>query len=345
MRKQILLIELAGIGDLVLSSPLIRNLKDNNPGTAIYFLSFADTAGLLQKSPYLDRVFVLRKSLWGFMDNLFVLNKLRKLDIDLAINLKQHYTFSGAIKMYLLLRFIKTKQSLGRNTDGKGFFYNIKIDDKINTPRHEVEYKLDLLTILGYDIKNKKLEVWFDDSDKIETDDFLESKGILDSDLLIGINPGGFRPTRRWNWKNFSGIAEILTKKYKAKIIITGTKGEGWLAEKIGLSASCQIIDSCGKLSLTQLAALIKRCNLYISNDTGPMHIANALGTPLLAIIGPGRVKLAPYQEKNCIILKKQVECAPCYKFHCRDMRCLKNITPDEVIGAAGILLKDYVKD
>jgi len=341
MDKKILLIELAGIGDIILSGPAIKNLRSSYPGSSIYLLTFAGPAELIRKSPYLDMVFVLHKGLKGVFNDILVLNELRRLHTDVAINLKQHYTLNGAMKMALLLKFIRPKKTLGRNTDDKGFFYDIKIEDKINTERHDVEYKLDLIQALGCYIKDKRLEVWFDDFDIRKVKDFLEENSILDSDFLIGINPGGYRPSRRWNWENFAKVAEVLAKIYSAKIIITGAKYERWLAERISRKMSAQAIDASGKLSLTQLIALIKRCNLYITNDTAPMHIANALKTHLVAITGPGTMKTVPYQKENSIILKKDVECSPCYKFRCKDMKCLKIITVDEVIEACKKLLKD----
>lgn len=342
--KRILIIELAGLGDIVLSSPAIRDLRQHYPDSSIYFLSFPRTSGLLRKSSYIDKVYELRKGMGGILNNITLISQLRRLQIDIAINMYQHYTWRGLISMFLLFVLIKAKRTLGRNTDGKGFFYDIKIEDATDSHRHEVETKLALIQALGCDIKDRGLEVWFDDGDRKETGDFLRNRGILASDLLIGINPGGFRPSRRWNWDRFAQVCDILAREYKAKIIITGSKSEVDLANKIKEKTVIKPVVSTGKLSLTQLAALISRCNLYISNDSGPMHMANALRTPLVAIMGAGRPKIYPYQKTNCLIVKKDALCAPCYKFSCRDMRCLNLITVDEVIRASKTLLKGYAK-
>jgi heptosyltransferase-2 len=339
MGKKILLIELAGIGDVVLSSPVIKNLRSRDADSSIYFLAYSGPAEILKKSPYLDRIFIFHKVLKGTLSNIYVIKKLRNLEIDIAVNLYQHYTLGGAINMESLLKSIRPKRTLGRNTDGKGFFYDIKIEDTIITTRHDVEYKLDLIRALDCNIDDKKLEVWVDDSDMVKVKEFLQRHSISDSDLLIGINPGSHRPAHRWDWENFAKTAGELAKIYKAKIIITGTKAELGLARKISLKMSVKPVVSAGLLTLGQLVALIRRCNLYISNDTGPMHIANALGTPLIAIIGPGTMKTAPYQKDNCIILKKDVECSPCYKFRCKDTKCLNMITVDEALGACKKLL------
>lgn len=342
--KKILLIELAGIGDTILSTPAIRNLRENYPNSFIYFLTFRQSASLLQKSPYLNRVFIFHKGLKGVLNNLFVLSELRRLRLDVAVNLYQHYSLKGAIKMALLFKFIRPQKTIGRNTDGKGFFYDVRIEDTINSQRHDVEYKLDLVKALGCEIKDKRLEVWIDDVDTEKVEGLLERSSVSGSDLLIGISPGGHRPSRRWDWKDFAQVCQDLAKRYQAKIIITGTEDERSLAKKIIAALPNRTIDACGKLSLSQLAALIKRCNLYISNDTAPMHIANALGTPLVAIMGPGPMKTAPYLKDKCIILTKDVDCAPCFKFRCKDMRCLKTIATDEVTKACDVLLKDYAQ-
>lgn len=318
--KKILLVELAGIGDAVLSSPAIKNLRKNFPEAKIYYLTFAGPAEILRKSPYLDKVFVVRRGLKGIIGDIPVLKELRKMHIDVAVNMYQHYTLGGALNMALLLKLVNAVKTYGRNTDGKGFFYDVKIEDAIKTARNDAEYKLDLIKALGCNIGDKRLEVWFDDSDKNAVRDFLEKHSISDTDLLIGMNPGAHRLTHRWDWENFARVAETLAKRHGGKIIITGSQDEHWLAEKIRRKISAEAINTAGVLSLTQLAAFMKRCNLYITNDTGPMHIANASGTRMVAIMGTNVLKTAPYQKDKCVVLNKNVECVPCYKANCGNM-------------------------
>lgn len=340
MEDKILFIELAGIGDAILSGPAIRNLRRCFPAASIAVLTFPETAQLLEKCPYLDRLFVLRRGVAGFSDSISTLIELRKMNFDKAINLYRLYSISGAFKMRLLLSLIKPKIKIGRNTDDRGSFFDIKIDDFSVSQQHDAQVKLDLIEALGCRIEDKHLEVWFDDSDTQAIRSFLEKNSISDSDLLIGINPGSRRPSRRWREERYAAVADELVKKYKAKIIITGSQAEHGLIEKIICKMFHPPIDTCGRLSLTHLAALINKCRLFISNDTAPMHIANALKVPLVAIMGPGTMRTAPYQKENCVILKKDSFCAPCYKFRCPDKKCLDAISVDEVIEACGRLLK-----
>lgn len=338
-QNKILLIELAGIGDVVLSSPAIRNLRTCYADSSIYFLTYPGPAQIVKNSPYLDEVFIIKKGAGRFFSNFRVLNKLRSLTIDIAVNLYLHHTLRGVVNMATLMKIIRPRKTFGRNTDGKGFFYDIKIDDSMNSTRHDAEYKLDLIKALGCNIKDKQLEIWPEDSAKIEVEGLLEKNSVSASDFLIGINPGATRLSHRWDWENFAKVGEVLAGKYKAKIVITGSRNEKELAEKILHKISDSVIDTTGN-SLAQLTAVIKRCSLYITNDTGPMHIANALRIPLVAIMGPGIMKTSPYQKENCIILRKDVECWPCYKFRCKDMKCLNLVTVNEVIEASKKLLE-----
>ncbi len=332
--KRILLIELAGIGDAVLSMPAIRNLRRNYPHSTLYYLTFSEPAQVINGCPYLDDIYVLSKKKRYIFTNLSIAKKLRDWHPQVAVNLYQHYTLKGTLNCFFLLKYINPSITVGRNTDGKGFFYDIKIEDTLDTQRHDVEYKLDLLRALGCKIEDKHLELWPGQDDIDRVSEFLNNRSISESDFLIGINPGAHRLTHRWSWENFAQVADILIDRFKAKIIITGSKEESLLGKLIVKKVRRSIIDTVGVFTLTQLLALIKRCNLFITNDTGPMHIANALRIPMVAIMGPGGLKTAPYQRENCIIVRKEVSCSPCYKFKCKDLRCLKGVTVEEVIEA-----------
>lgn len=339
MKDKILLIELAGIGDAVLSTPAIRNLRRCFPDAYICYLTLPGPAQLMSKSPYLDCVYSLQHEM-RINDNFSVLNKLRRFNFDTAINLYQLYTKIGALKMAFLLNFLKAKRNIGRDTDGRGHFYSIKVPDSLVSERHDVEFKLDLLKILGCRIEDKNLELWFDDLDARIAGEFLEENSISDSDILIGVHPGAHRLSRRWDYRRFAAVADQLIKMYKAKIIITGSKQDQGLVRNIRLRMSNPSIDASGRFSLTQITALIKMCDLFITNDTAPMHIANTLAVPLIAVMGSGSLRTSPYQKENCIVLRKNVDCSPCYKFACKDRKCLEAIIVEMVIDASKQLLK-----
>jgi heptosyltransferase-1 len=125
------------------------------------------------------------------------------------------------------------------------------------------------------------------------------------------------------------------------RVVITGTEKDILVANALlGSSRQAKIINACAKTSVNQLACLIKRCSVYISADSSPLHIAAAMGTPFVALFGPtdSRRHLPP--AKDFIVLKKDLSCSPCYKTKCRRKSCLEAITPEEVLGAVNALLK-----
>jgi ADP-heptose:LPS heptosyltransferase len=169
----------------------------------------------------------------------------------------------------------------------------------------------------------------------------LEKEGLTKETALIGIHPGGM-PSRRWPVESFCGIIEDISKRISCKFVITGGKGEQNLGQRLMRINNARIINFIDKLNLKELCALIKRCKLFITNDTGPMHIAAILKTPLVAIFGPGDiVRFDPRNiSDKAEVLYQKADCAPCEKVVCKDLRCLTVITPKEAIEASLRLLQ-----
>lgn len=338
--KKILLIDLAGIGDMIMSSVPIINLREHYKRAQISILTYPNPAKAVFKCPLLNQVHVLSNNFFSGIRNLSVLTSLRKENFDLAINLHQHYSLTGALKMRILLFLINAKKTAGRNTDGKAQFYDIKILDTIYADKHNVDYKLELLQAVGCPIKEKRLRIWFDEVDVKEANKFLKENSISETDLIIGINPGAARISHRWPWQRFKETAEHLINNHEAKIIITGSREDSLLAQRIKQEKE-NVIVATGKLSMTGLFALMQSMHLFITNDTGPMHIANALGLATVAIMGTKVMKSSPYQKENCQIVKADIDCKICYKQNCRSLDCMQSIKTDQVITAASKLLKE----
>jgi heptosyltransferase-2 len=335
--EKILIVNLAGIGDLVMSSAALRSLREQFPHAYISFLVLSENRDLLRSCPYINEVFVLsnRLNLKNTFGNISNISRLRQERFDIAINLYNLYTVYGAIKMWFLFIAIAAKKTLGRDTDRKGFFYNFKINDSIKSRRHQVERMLDVVKFLGASDSNKEPEVWFSQRAEDNVKQFLRGKNIKDSDIVIGINPGARRLVRRWPLENFAELLNKLNQISNAKIVLTGSDKERPLVQEICDRLNAMPINSCGELGIEDLIVFIKRCNLFITNDTGPAHIANALKRPLIVLAGSGPAVFYPYLKDNCIIIRKSVSCSPCYKYKCRNLDCLKAITPEEVFSAA----------
>jgi heptosyltransferase-2 len=171
--------------------------------------------------------------------------------------------------------------------------------------------------------------------------ELLLKEGVNESDILIGIHPGGI-PSHRWPAESFSMLMKSLAKDRPVTFVITGDKNDFWLANAVLARSEVRALNLAGKFNIPELAVLIRRCSLFISNDTGPMHIAAMLRVPQVAMFGPGYIKRYDPSRisDKAVVLHKSVDCSPCDKPDCPDLKCLKVITVDQVLSAARQLLK-----
>jgi ADP-heptose:LPS heptosyltransferase len=314
--KKILVIRLDRIGDVVLSTPVIRALRQNFPEAIIHFLVKEYTLDIVVGNPHINAVKVYGK------------DRLEK-DYDIAIALhpgihQNYLTFiSGAC-----LR-------IGYASSGGGFFLtNIVADNSQGCLCHEVELTLKAVEVLGCLGKDKYLEIYENKLAKEFVQHLLLELGIFSTDFLVIIHPGSRQEYLRWDKEKFSHIAARLMRERKAKVIITGTLQECQLIEKIS-SDMPQGIFYCPDLTLSRLISLLSRGNLFIGNSSGPMHIAAALGIPVVAIFGPKHprdsyLRWGPWSQKS-IVVSKETGCRDCLPAKCRDFKCMHSVTEDDV--------------
>ena len=339
--RKILVVNLGGIGDILLSTPALRALKARFSKTEISMLVIRRVYEVTKGLPYIDKVYILEYSAFGFLKNFFTLAALRKEHFDLLINMRTIVSQRSAREMEFLLNIINPKLRAGRDTDGMAKFFDFKIPEKLSGEKYEMDYDIEMVTALGAEVRDRSIDFKIDEKSINKIEKILQAEGVSGNTLLIGIHPGGL-PAHRWPIDNFSKIIAEINKKIPSRFVIGGGKNESALAKKLIETVNLKMIDLCGELTIKELGALIKRCNLYISNDTGPMHIAAILKIPLVAIFGPGYlVRYDPSKiSDKVVVLSKNTDCAPCNKVSCKSMRCLEGISPDEVAQAALSLLK-----
>lgn len=204
----------------------------------------------------------------------------------------------------------------------------------------EVLRNLELVKLLGCSDSDPILEFPRSAADETEADRLLASVSIR-SRRLIGLHPGANAPARRWPSQRFAEVVDRLGHSYDAAIVLTGGPHERTTAEDVARMAHVPVLNLAGHTSLGGLAAIIARLELFISNDTGPAHLAEALGTPSVTIFGPADVRRwAPLDRRRHQIVRHPVSCSPCPHRVCPiDHRCLTGITPDDVIEAAEMVL------
>jgi len=345
--EKILVIKAAGIGDLLLAVPALRALRARFPEATIDLLVTPKCESLLQNCPYVDHVFVIPTE--GMQNRIMIseikpllqlLGQLRSRQYDLLINLYHLFSNRGAFRFRLLLQAVGAKISIGRNTDGRGTFYDAWIDDSWEDPafvsRHEVDLNLDVVRLLGAEDPGEGLEFRIGEEDRVRMEEVLRKEGkTWKSALCIVLNPGGDAVYKRWPAEYFAQLGDLLIEKTGAEVLVVGGEKDRPVVERLVSQMHGRAIDLAGKLSLPELAALFSTCDLLVTNDTGPMHLAVAVGIPVVALFGPGKPeRYGPYGGKGLHrFLYHPVVCSPCTNFECRDRDCLWSIRPEEVFA------------
>ena len=332
MRNRILVTQTGGwVGDMVLLTPTLRALKVAYPQSHLALLIRPLVADLMATHPYVNEVIIdtkgsIRSRLPSFWKSV---SEIRQSGFDLAIVL--HPTsFRNALIPFLA----GIPERIGSNVSGRGILLTQTCADR--TDLHEVHRYLRVLELIDIHEPNAKLEFWHTDADRDGARQILSAHSISSREQLIGVNLGTTWRTKRWPLENFAEVIKQVQIRFSARILLTGSIAEIPLGEALVRIAQVEAINLIGKTTLMQLGALIERCNFYLTCDSGPMHIAAAVGTPTIALFGPtSPTRHGPY-GKNHEVIEKPVECRPCYKRKCmrKDLPylCMTEINTNEVV-------------
>jgi len=328
-----LIISTTGIGDTLFGTPAIRALKETYPLSHISVLTSPAGYELLRENPYIDSLFAFKKG-WN---NFFLLPRLLKLLRRKRFEVVFIFHASDRI-IFPLAFFTGAGRIIGASGRNKGLDFILTDPFSFSRKLHCIEERLALVKQVGADTKDKAMEIFLTEREREWAKQFLKDKGINEDSLLIGMHPGAQKPYQRWPAKNFIEAGNLLMKKFKCRIIITGGIKEKPLTSEIASKIKGSI-SVAGTLSVKETAALIEKINVFITNDTGPMHIAFALKTPTVALFSPTDPSLCgPYQAENVIVIKKPLTCNHCIGKKCYNPICMEQISPQEVISAVGLL-------
>lgn len=327
------------VGDAVMTTPAIGVIRECFPQAEITLLANPLVAELFSPHPWVDHVirFDRKGKHRGAIGRIKLAMELRRQAFDAAIILPN--SFDSAITPWLAGIPVR----LGKASDGRSLLLSELYEhDNGATNNHEVLYYLDLLNHFGISGQVHAPLLTVTDPEEQQVARLLAQAGITPDRFLLGINPGAaFGSAKRWYPERFVMVARTLAAQWHAEIIVFGGPGETDIAAAIeqGLDGNC--LNLAGKTSMRELMALIKRCNFFVTNDSGPMHIAAAFGVPLAAIFGStDHSGTSPYTEK-AVIIRKDVPCAPCKLRECpTDHCCMTEVTADDVVSAAVELMQ-----
>ncbi|MFC2169355.1 lipopolysaccharide heptosyltransferase II [Acidobacteriota bacterium] len=319
------------IGDSILALPAMYSLSKNYPEAQIWIAARSWVKNIFNWFDFIEGTIALPDQMH--------LKNLRKSAQDLKqFNFDTGVLFTNSFSSSLLFYMAKIPQRWGYATDSRRLLLTKGITVKKNRPAsHQVHYYLSLLSSLGLKTYPPELSLPLNQEEKRNTKNLLKTLNVNLKNRLVLINPGAFYGSaKRWPATHYAMLANFLQERKKANILLIGSKDERMLAESIAANMKEKPIIMTGKTSLTQLIGLIHYADLLITNDSGPMHIANALRIPVIALFGPtDPVLTGPFQEPF-IVIKKESSCWPCPYRECPlDHRCMKNITPEEVYRAS----------
>ena len=315
---------------MVMLTPALRTLKRMYPKSDLTLLLRPRVANLMQTHPYVDTCIVDNKTDGHYRSFRSLVRQIREKAFDVAVVL--HPTsFRNALLPFLARVPIR----VGTKVGGRGMLLTLSCED--NTAIHEVDRYLRVLQLLNIGTAPSFLEFWHTDADRQFIEGLLRSEGILPGERIIALNLGTTWATKRWDLLNFADvIQQISNLAPEAKIVLTGSSEERELVKT--LPASLSAINLVGKIDILQLGALLERCDVCLTCDSGPMHIAAAVGTPTVALFGPtSPARHQPYGIGHTIV-EKPVSCRPCYKQTCHRQDaphlCMKEISTPEVVKA-----------
>ena len=316
------------IGDMVLLTPALRALKHVYPESKLTLLLRPLVTDLMKTHPYVDTCIVDTKTGGRFSALTKLVRQIRQHAFDVAVVL--HPTsFRNALLPFLAGVPIR----IGTNVAGRGILLTASVKD--DTDVHEVHRYLRVLRLLNIKDAPETLEFWHTDAEREVVRDRLHTEGVSSTDRLIAINLGTTWRTKRWDVINFAEVIQQVARRVpNTKVVLTGASTERELAA--ALPASLPIINFIGETSILQLGALLERCDVCLTCDSGPMHIAAAVSTPTVALFGPtAPVRHKPYGTGHTVI-EKPVVCRPCYKRACHRQDaphlCMTKIDTAEVV-------------
>jgi len=333
--RDLLVLELAGLGDAVLLTPFLRELKQARPELRVSVLTSSRAAKALENNPHIERHYVAS----GPWSVIRLIPALRRQRFDALLNAYTLATDFGALKMAALMSLMGGGLLMGRNQQDRGKFFHLSVREEAEK-LHEVERTMAMLPLLGASLPPKPwpLEVFPQPQHAQEARKAVEP---YQGRTLVCLHPHSFRPTRSWPLESFMSLGEALASEDEFVPLFTVARDDPPEIVAAIREKGFPIFLSESPLSL---AALYDHAACVVVNDTGPMHLAVARSALLVALIGPSETRFLPWGEDS-IVLRHPVPCSPCYYFDCpMETHCMTLISVKEVEAAVRCMVGENSK-
>lgn len=331
------------IGDVVMTLPAVAAIRARWPHARISVLAKPWVAEVYRLSNLTDEIIIFEEPgrHAGALGKLRLARELREKGFDCAILLQ------NAIEAALIAKLAGIPLRAGYNSDGRGLLltHSVRRTTAIRrTPQSD--YYLAMVEALGCPPVARKPQLPAGKDYAALAESLLARFGIAGKGLLIGISPGAaYGPAKRWLPDRFAAVADCLIEEYSGQVIVFGSEADRPSVADVQKNASHRLNDVAGKTNLKEAIALISRCDIFISNDSGLMHVSGALGIPTIALFGSTNPATTSPAGDKSVVIHHDVPCSPCLKPVCpTDFACMKLITVEEVCATARMLLEDNTR-
>jgi heptosyltransferase-2 len=334
--NRILIVTVNWLGDSILTTPVFKAIKETLPSSYLAVMCVERVREVFENNPYVNEIIVFdeKKEQKSIADKLKFAKFLKTKNFDTAFFIHRSFTRI----LICLLAGIKDRIGYERLKNSLILTTKIKPPQKLS---HRQDYYLYLFEARGIAIKDRMPQIFPLPRFKDKFNRILsEVKGKYS--YIVGINPSANWELKRWPAQSFAFLCDQLVKELKCAIFFVGEAKDHTVAEEVISKMKESSYNLCGRTNIRELAALMQEMALFVSNDSGPAHLAAALGINTLVLFGPTSAEITSPRGKHVKIIKKDIACQiPCYKLDCNDNTCMSSITVDEVFREAReILLK-----
>ena len=338
--KRILVVKLDHLGDVILATPVFSNLRQAYPNVELHALTGAWSRVVLERHPDINKVLEYNSPAFcrtgrptSLKQTFQLYRQLRRQEYDLLVELRGDWR----IVWFALLRI--TPHRLSRAA--------LQIASKLRLSRfsgtHETTRNLDVLRYMGIPASVQTATFSVTTADEKWASNFLATHKIDRQDPLVAIHPGSPIPLKRWLPERYAELADWLIAQKRAQVLFVGVKNEIPIITEIQEFMRAGTVSIAGKTTLTQLASILHICNVFIGNDSGPMHLAAAVGTQTIGLYGPGDPTHFGPMGTQCQTIRRKLDCPPCLGTTCQFGKegCMSEIQVIDVIQtleAAGYL-------
>ena len=337
---EILIVKLSAIGDVVHTLPFLDVLHQNFPRAKIDWVVEEGAAGIIEGHPAIRRVIISKRKSWQrnlgedrrlgqvFREILSFRTDLRQHRYDWVIDLQ------GLLKSGVLVGFSRGDRKVGMSGAREGAWLFLKEPSvRVNYEQHAIDRYLEVAGHLDCEWDRWDGRIPVSETNGRSVDQMLSDDGF-DGGNLVAINPMARWETKLWEPELFATLADRILQDFSGRIVFTGSKDDRPIIDNIASNMKHRPLNFAGRTRLKELASLYDRCRLLVTTDTGPMHMAAAMGCPVVALFGPtSPLRTGPYGSKHRV-MTSGAACSPCFKKTCHEWSCMRDITVERVHDA-----------